>query len=171
MSKRPLCYLFLVVAVVIGLGILSDALVTERHDPRYMKIPDLVDREFSAAALSLDSSVYKITVAYEENSGKQGRILAQSPKAGRVLRRGNGITELTLTVACRSLPPEMPDLRRMNCDAVCEILRAYDCTVTVIEQSHDYLPAGEIIATIPASGEMTTRSVTLFVSAGWQENK
>ena len=161
----------LLVAVVIGLGILSDALVSERHDPRYMKIPDLVDREFSAAALSLDSSVYEINVTYEKNSGKQGRILEQSPRAGRVLRLGNGITELKLTVACRSLPPEMPDLRRMNCDAVCEILRAYDCTVTVIEQPNDYLPAGEIIATVPAAGEMTTRSVTLFVSAGWQENK
>ena len=162
----------LLVTIVIGLGILSDALLTERRDPAHLKVPDLTGHEYSAAMLSLDPAIYEVSVTFVDDDARQGRIIGQSPKAGSVKRlKDSETTRIELTVACRSLPPTMPDLRRTSYEEIAKILRAYDCEVTVIEQSHAYLAKGEIIATIPAAGEQTTHGITLYVSAGWQENE
>ena len=162
----------LLVTVVIGLGILSDALLTERREPTRLKVPDLVNHEYSAAMLSLDPSVYRVSVTFVDDDARQGRIIAQSPKAGSIRRLKDGeATQIELTVACRSLPPTMPDLRRMSYGEIAEILRAYDCEVTVVEEIHAYIAKGEIIATKPAAGEQTTHGITVYVSAGWRENE
>ena len=162
----------LLVTVVIGLGILTDAILTERRDPSHMKIPELVGHEYAAAVSALDPSVYDISVTFVDDDSRQGRIIKQSPAAGRVEKIEDGKrTTIRLTVACRSLPPTMPDLRRMVYSDIEEILRAYDCEITVIEQPHAYLGKGEIIATLPAAGEKTTQKITVYVSTGWQKNE
>lgn len=162
----------LLVTVVIGLGILSEAILSERREPTHLKVPDLVNHDFSTAVLTLDPSVYRVSVTFVDDDSRQGRVIKQTPKAGRVKRLKDGeVTEIQLTVACRSLPPTMPDLRQMSCEEITEILRAYDCEVTVIRQSHAYIEEGKIIATQPAAGEKTTHGITLYVSAGWQENE
>ena len=162
----------LLVTVVIGLGILSEAILSERRDPAHVRIPDLVNHDVSAATLTLDPSVYKVSVTFADDDSRQGRIIRQSPKAGHVKRMKDGeLTEIRLTVACRSLPPTMPDLRQTSYGEIAEILRAYDCEVTVINQPHAYIEKGKIIATQPAAGEKTTHGITLYVSTGWQENE
>lgn len=162
----------LLVSVVVGLGILSEALVSERRAPSHLKIPDLVNHDFASAAATLDPSAYRVTVTFVDDDARQGRVIKQSPRAGSVKKIEDGETvEIKLTVACRALPPTMPDLRRMTYSEVAEWLRAYDCEVQVVEQSHAYIKEGEIIATLPAAGEKTTHTVTLYVSAGWQENE
>ncbi len=162
----------LLVTVVIGLGILTDAILTERRDPSYMKIPELVGHEYTAAVSTLDPSVYDVSVEFVDDDTRQGRIVSQFPEAGSVKRIKDGErTAIQLTVACRSLPPTMPDLRRLAYSDVEEILRAYDCEVTVITEPHAYIGEGEIIDTLPAAGEKTTQRITVYVSAGWQKNE
>lgn len=162
----------LLVTVVIGLGILTDAILTERRDPSHMKIPELVGHEYTAAVSALDPSVYDVSVTFVDDDLRQGRIIKQSPAAGSVKKIKDGErTAIQLTVACRSLPPTMPDLRRMVYSDIEDILRAYDCEVTVITEPHAYLGEGEIIATSPAAGEKTTQKITVYVSTGWQKNE
>ena len=62
----------------------------------------------------------------------------------------------------------MPDLRRMSLAEVTAILASYDCDVVIIEEPSAYIPAGEILSTIPAAGAQTARTLTLYVSAGYQ---
>jgi serine/threonine-protein kinase len=162
----------LLVTVVLGLGILADAILTERRDPAHMKIPELVGHEYAAAVSVLDPSVYDVSITFVDDDARQGRIVKQTPEAGSVEKIKEGErTAIHLTVACRSLPPTMPDLRRMVYSEIEEILRAYDCEVIVIEQPHAYFGEGEIIATLPAAGEKTTHRITVYVSSGWQKNE
>ena len=162
----------LLVTVVLGLGILADAILTERRDPTHMKIPELVGHEYAAAVSVLDPSVYDVSVTFVDDDARQGRIVKQTPDAGSVEKIKEGErTAIHLTVACRSLPPTMPDLRRMVYSEIEEILRAYDCEIIVITEPHAYFGEGEIIATLPAAGEKTTHKITVYVSAGWQKNE
>lgn len=159
----------LLVTVVIGLGILSEALVTERNNPDHIRIPSLKGHDLATVADTLDPDFYEIEVTYVSNDDRQGRILKQSPAAGRVFKTRDGETiKIRLTVACRSLPPTMPDLRRMTLEEVTALLASYDCEVVIIEVPDAYIPAGEILSTIPAAGAQTARTLTLYVSAGYK---
>ena len=158
--------------MVIGLGILSEALVSERSHPTRVRIPDLRGHDLAAVADTLDPEIYELDVTYVSSDSHQGRVLKQAPTAGRIVkpRDGESVT-LRLTVACRTLPPTMPDLRRMTLEEVLALLAAYDCEVTVVTKSDAYVPEGEILFTLPAAGEKTTHSLTVYVSAGYQQDE
>lgn len=161
----------LLVTVVMGLGILSEVLILERKDPDHVKIPTLKGREFVTAVAELDDDCYEFEVTYVTNNDQQGRVIKQSPSGGSVKKLSDGEKcTVEVTVARRSLPPTMPDLRNMSYTEIAELLRAYDCEVNVIEQSHAFVQKGKILATSPAAGEASTHKITLYVSAGWQEN-
>jgi serine/threonine-protein kinase len=159
----------LLVSIVFSLGILSEALISERHDPDHVKVPDLVGRELSRALDELDLDYYKFEISYVDDLSKRGRILEQSPTAGSVERLADGEPcTVKLTVAHHPLPSAMPDLRSFDAEEILTLLRGYDCEVEVVEQPHEYLEKGYILGTRPAAGETTTHKITLYVSAGWQ---
>ena len=162
----------LLVTVVIGLGILSDALLTERREKDHLRVPDLVGQKLSDAAGSLDPDLYHITVTYVDKSEEPGRIVSQNPSGGSIedISEGN-VTEIHLEVGRNPLPHTMPDLRFLPYEKTAELLSAYDCEITVIECPHAYIPRGEIISTAPAAGEATTHKITLYVSQGWTEQE
>lgn len=157
----------LLVAIVIGLGFLSEALVSERRNPTHVKIPDLVGKDWIAVMETLDPDAYEISVKFVDDHGRQGRIKAQSPSAGRVRKLNGEPCRITLTVARRSLPPIMPDLRRLSYEQVTEALASYDCRVEIVTCKHPYIAAGEVVETIPAAGDPTVHAITLYVSEGW----
>ena len=155
----------LLVCVVLGLGILSGALVSEGKNPRHVKIPDLRGKEVVSTVNALDENIYNISVTYVSDDKSQDRIISQSPAGGKVkrLKRGEKCS-LSLTVTRRTLPPTMPDLRHLSYEETADLLQAYDCTVTVIETPHMLIPAGTILDTVPAAGSPTTHNITLYVS-------
>jgi len=160
----------LLITVVVSLGILSERLIHERQDPSHVRIPDLVGKDFVSAAATLDKDVYELDIRYITSDSHQGRVVEQSPSGGAIRRwNDDDPCVIRVTVACRTLPPVMPDISHMNVEDVREYLAAYDCTVTVVEQAHAYLPAGEIIATAPAAGQPSAHDITLYVSIGWVE--
>ena len=162
----------LLASVVLCLGILSGSLVAERNHPTHVKVPNLRGKELISAVEVLDEDYYEIRVTYVDDEKSQDRIIAQSPKRGKIQKLSNGEKcVLDLTVTKRSLPPVMPALMHLDYDAVAKSLEAYDCTITVIEQEHLFIPAGKIISTAPAAGEASSRSLTLYVSTGSQSNK
>ena len=161
----------LLVTVVMGLGILSEVLILERQDPDHVKVPSLKGREFVTAVAELDKDFYEFEVTYVTDNDQQGRVIKQSPSGGSIKKLADGEKcAIEVTVARRSLPPTMPDLRNLSYTEIIELLRAYDCEVNVIEQNHAFIEKGKILATSPAAGEASTREITLYVSAGWQKN-
>ncbi len=161
----------LLVSVVIGLGILSGALVSERKTPDHVKVPNLKGKELISAVEVLDEDFYDIRITYVDDENSQDRIVSQSPKAGKIEKLSKGERcVIHLTVTRRSLPPVMPDLRHLSYGEIAEQLRAYDCAVTVIEKPHLIIPAGIILDTEPAAGKPTTHGITLYVSQGPEEN-
>ena len=164
-----LCALLLV--IVGGLAIVSGAVVSERNHPEHVKVPDLVGKELTSALEELDESRYQFNIQYVDSDEHQGRIIKQSPSQGTIAKSsGDKKCVIDLTVASRSLPPTMPDLRLLPYDEVADLLRAYDCEVTVIEQPHAYIQKGLIIDTSPRVGTTSTYDLTIYVSIGWPEN-
>ncbi len=161
----------LLVSVVISLGILSEALINERQDPNYVKVPDLESRLLTNVLNDLDNDCYHFEITYVTDHNNPGRILKQSPSEGNVKRVSESEKcVIKLTVARRDLPPTMPDFRNLSRDEVAEALRAYECNVQVVEQPHALVKKGTVLSTSPASGQPTSRDITLFVSSGWQQN-
>ena len=153
-----------------GLGILSERLIHERNDPSHVRIPDLVGKDFLSASAALDDDVYDFDIRYVTSDSHQGRVIEQSPGGGAIRKWEDGEScVIRVTVACRTLPPVMPDISHMDLRDVQEYLSAYDCTVTIVEQPHAYFPAGEIISTYPEAGQPTVHDITLYVSSGWTE--
>ena len=160
----------LLVAVVVSLGILSVRLNNQRLDPSHLRIPDLVGKDFLEAAATLDDDAYDFEVTYVTSDAHQGRVIEQAPAAGSIRKWDPSEPYvIRVTVACRILPPVMPNIAHMTLAEARAYLEAYDCTVTVIEQPHPYLAAGEIISSLPAAGQATTHDITLYVSSGWTE--
>ena len=160
----------LLITIVIGLGILSERLIHERNDPSHVRIPDLVGKDFLSASAALDDDVYDFDIRYVTSDSHQGRVIEQSPGGGAIRKWEDGEScVIRVTVACRTLPPVMPDISHMDLRDVQEYLSAYDSTVTIVEQPHAYFPAGEIISTYPEAGQPTVHDITLYVSAGWTE--
>ena len=155
----------LLVCVVLGLGILSGALLAEQNNPRHVKIPDLKGKEVISAIDALDEDVYDIRITYVDDDKSQDRIIAQSPAGGKVKKLSRGEKcAVYVTVTRRTLPPVMPDLRYLSYAETAELLKAYDCTVTVVERPHLLFPAGTVLATSPEAGSPTAHDITLYVS-------
>lgn len=160
----------LLVALVVGLGITSSAVLSERENPTHVKVPSLKGKELTAAEEWLDDDWYEFRVTYVTSNEHQGRIIKQSPAAGTVKKLDIGEKcVIDVTVSRRSLPPIMPDFKLLPYDQVADVLRAYDCEVSVVKQASEYVEEGTILNTSPAAGSPSSKNITLYVSSGWQK--
>ncbi len=157
----------LLVTVVVGLAILSGALISERRDHDHVKIPYVTDRSIYEVLSEFDTEVYDFNIEYVQGDDRQGCIVRQSPAGGRIAakRSGQKVT-VHLTVVTQQLPPTMPELRYLTEAQATARLAAYDCQVEVVYRPHDIIEAGLVIATDPSGDEATQKHITLYVSTG-----
>ena len=161
----------ILVCVVLGLGMLSVSVLDERRAPEHIKIPELKGTVYSDIEyLGLDEDVYEIEVVYKKNDKKSGKIISQSPKAGKVVKLdGNGKCKITITVAEIPMPETVPNVTSLDAEEAQALLESYGFTVTSVTAPHDFIPEGRVISTMPEAGEKVSSEIMIFKSSGSAE--
>ena len=155
----------LLLCVVICLSCLFSALSRQKENMTFIRTPDLLGESYtSTEALGLDSDRYRLSVEYVSLPSKGGKIIDQSPKPDKRVRRKDEPLDICITVARYSLPGQMPSLAGLTEEAARDYLARYECEVSTVYAEHTYLPDGYVFASEPSAGEKSTKKITLYVS-------
>ena len=155
----------LFLCVVVSLTCLFSALAKQEKNMTFIRTPDLLGESYlSTEALGLDPSLYCVSVEYVSLPSKGGKILSQSPKPNKRLRRTEDPLEIQIIVACDSLPTKMPNFFGLSEKDALTFLARYDCKVTTVYAPHTYLPDGYVFASEPAADARASKKITLYIS-------
>lgn len=161
----------LLVCIVLGLGILSVNVLDERNMHTHVKVPSLTGQAYTDIEyLGLDSNIYDIEVVYKRSSRNNGKVIAQAPKGGKVVRLDNdGKCKITLTVAEFIMPDTVPNVMAIDADEAEDILKSHGYEVDTVTAPHAFIPKGKVIYTLPGAGETSTDKITVFISSGYSD--
>ena len=155
----------LLLSVVVSLAILSGVLSRYTEDDTHLRVPDFVGEIYlSPEGFGLDSTLYSFRVEYVSSVKQGGKIIKQSPAADKLVKKGDGPIEITLTVSRRKAPSAMPDVSSLSVSAATDYLHSFGFEVKTVYEPHNYLPEGYVTRTSPAAGEKTKKQVTLYIS-------
>lgn len=161
----------LLVCLVIGLGILSVNILDERHLHTHVKIPELMGQVYTEIEhMGLDENVYELEIVYKKSSKNNGKVIAQTPKGGKVVKLdGEGKCKITVVVAEFQTPDTVPNVMAIDAYEAEEILKSYGYEVDTVTAPHAFIPEGKVIYTKPAAGESSEDKVIIFRSSGYSD--
>jgi beta-lactam-binding protein with PASTA domain len=169
MLHLPSCIAGILVAllfsVVVSLALLSGALSRQTSDDTHIRIPALVGEIYLAPeALGIDHTLYSFRVEYVSSVKQEGKIIKQSPAAGKLVKKGDEPIEIALTVSRRKTPKLMPNVSSLPETAAIDYLNSLGIEVKTVYEPHNYLPDGYVTRTQPAAGEKIKKEIILYVS-------
>ena len=169
MLHLPSCIAGILVAllfsVVVSLALLSGALSRQTSDDTHIRIPALVGEIYLAPeALGIDHTLYSFRVEYVSSVKQEGKIIKQSPAAGKLVKKGDEPIEIALTVSRRKAPKLMPNVSSLSETAAIDYLNSLGIEVKTVYEPHNYLPDGYVTRTQPAAGEKIKKEIILYVS-------
>ena len=159
----------LLITVVVGLGVLSVAVLDERNQHGHIKVPDLDGVVYADIdKLGLDENYYEIVAVYKEDGANRGKIISQTPNADEVIKLKEGERcKIKVTVGKQKTPKTVPNVTAMTSKEAEALLLSYGYSVVHITVSDDFMPTGRVISTIPAAGEASTKEITVLTSSGY----
>lgn len=128
-----------------------------------LQVPNLVGQNVESAARQLTDLGFSVEVVGRQTANVQpGTVIQQKPDAGNLVALPLSVVLYIPRVS--SLPPMVG----RSADAVCVELRALGLVCNRVNQNHDQIPAGSVIATNPVEGARFSEgsSVALTVSTG-----
>ncbi|WP_240645818.1 Stk1 family PASTA domain-containing Ser/Thr kinase [Georgenia sp. SYP-B2076] len=132
-------------------------------------VPALVGRsEDDAVAALREAELVPQVSRTNDDTVPEGAVIAVDPAAGTQVRKGD---EVAVSVSLGILMLDVPDVAGAGLDAAKAALTGHGLPLgDVKEEFHDTVPAGTVLATAPAAGEVVphTTPVALVVSAGRQ---
>ena len=135
--------------------------------PRERPVPDVTGMSFEQAVARLKDDGFRADTAEQTWHGAAGRgiVLGQNPRAGTVEERG-ALVLLDISLGRRQT--RVPDVVGLPEGEARRTLEAEGFTVAEAVAEASDLPRGQVIATIPAVGQIVTlpTSVRLRTSAG-----
>lgn len=130
-----------------------------------MRLEDINPDDYPDLRVDVRNYKEEYSDEYEE-----GYVMAQSPKAGEMVKRGRTVT---LTVSKGAEEQEMPPLENMTEGDAVKKLEALNLGLKISrkDESSDKVKQGNVIRTEPAAGEKLQKGqeITLYISLG--ENK
>jgi beta-lactam-binding protein with PASTA domain len=166
------CSIAVVVAVLVFLSILITGGETP-PEAQMVKVPDLVGLDFEFLPKYDDLNVVKMEIeAYDDYYGA-GKICDQEPKPKdkEWVKKGSTIF-VVVSKGSKPEPPTLENLVGMDKTAAYIYLMSLNLDLTIEDpmpcEYHDTIPAGSIIKTDPAAGQVLRKGqkVTLTVSLG-----
>ncbi|MEM7321595.1 MAG: PASTA domain-containing protein [Actinomycetota bacterium] len=141
----------------------ADTASTTETTVARLQVPNLVGQNVESATQQLQELGFEVVVVGRQTANAQpGTVTQQKPDAGNLVT-----LPLTVTLyipRAANLPPMVG----RSADAVCLELQALGLVCNRVNQNHDQIPAGSVIATNPVEGSLFTEgsSVALTVSTG-----
>jgi beta-lactam-binding protein with PASTA domain/predicted Ser/Thr protein kinase len=125
-------------------------------------VPDVVGLDDQAALATLSNAGLSGTEVQRDSTEPQGKVLSQSPGAGKNVARGSQVTIFASTGAIT-----VPDVTGQLRKAAVTTLKKAGFTVAVTEQeTTDFTQVGVVISEFPPAGSRGQRGDTVTISVG-----
>jgi serine/threonine protein kinase len=152
----------LIALLLIGGGVL--AYLVTRPDKKV--VPYVVLETLSQAQATLNSDGFNVNPVYETDSHSSGLVIRQFPFANEKVNAGSTVT---LTVSTGPHAVGVPQVSGLSPSIAEKQLRAAGFKIAGVQrQNSASVPSGQVIGTVPGSGQSSTPGtpVTVLVSSG-----
>ena len=143
----------------------ADVRVLISDGPRFITVPDLVNKQLADAARLLAENGLKGERINVNDAAPIGTVIAQQPQSPSAVRRGSTVK---LTVSMGPQRVAVPDVKNKTQDEASKMLTDAGFNVAIQQKEDDKVPEGSVISTTPAAGTKAPKgsTVTMVVSKG-----
>jgi beta-lactam-binding protein with PASTA domain/predicted Ser/Thr protein kinase len=152
----------LVIVLALGAGAAAYFLTREK----LVTVPNVIPDQLSTARTVLENRGFLVSVTPQQSTKPVGVVIGEIPNAGSRAPKGSTVSlAVSAGPGTETVPPvEGESLKQARAD-----IRAAHLTVgRIVRQTSSQYPAGQVIGTDPAAGQMPPAGsrVTVFVSSG-----
>jgi serine/threonine-protein kinase len=157
----------IITLVILLLGLLAGVGAWWMVSGRYSTVPNVSGESRSVAQLALRRAGFGqtgVTSEYSENVAKDS-VIRTVPPSGSELTRNRSVTLVVSSGKERFTIPDVHDQSQQDAQAA---LAKFPFQISVVQQTSDSVPNGNVIGTDPSAGSQVKRgqTVRLFVSSG-----
>ena len=157
----------IITLVILLLGLLAGVGAWWMVSGRYSRVPNVSGESRSVAQLALRRAGFGqtgVTSEYSENVAKDS-VIRTVPPSGSELTRNRSVTLVVSSGKERFTIPDVHDQSQQDAQAA---LAKFPFQISVVQQTSDSVPNGNVIRTDPSAGSQVKRgqTVRLLVSSG-----